>query len=87
MILTQQSAYFRLNFNFGIVYGGDRSSGDEGYQSMIKNDFIFKERSSFSNSFKTELRLSFCLSSFLSSTLLASSKLFCCCSVKCIESL
>ena len=29
-----------LNFNFGIVYGGDRSSGDEGYQSMIKNDFI-----------------------------------------------
>ena len=29
-----------LNINFGIIYGGDRSAGDEGYQSMIKNDFI-----------------------------------------------
>ena len=28
------------NINFGIVYGGDRSIGDTGYQSMIKNDFI-----------------------------------------------
>ena len=29
-----------LVLNFGIVFGGERSVGDEGYQSMIKNDFI-----------------------------------------------
>ena len=29
-----------FNVNFGIVYGGNRSVGDKGYQSMIKNDFI-----------------------------------------------
>ena len=28
------------NINFGIIFGGDRSVGDEGYQSMLKNDFI-----------------------------------------------
>ena len=26
--------------NFGIIFGGERSVADEGYQSMIKNDFI-----------------------------------------------
>lgn len=26
--------------NFGIVFGGERSIGDEAYQSMLKNDFI-----------------------------------------------
>ena len=28
------------NINFGIIFGGERSVGDEGYQSMVKNDFI-----------------------------------------------
>tara|TARA_Y100001935_G_scaffold251996_1_gene255026 strand:- start:3041 stop:4846 length:1806 start_codon:yes stop_codon:yes gene_type:complete len=26
--------------NFGIIFGGERSIGDEAYQSMLKNDFI-----------------------------------------------
>jgi tetratricopeptide (TPR) repeat protein len=28
------------NINFGVIFGGERSVGDLGYQSMIKNDFI-----------------------------------------------
>tara|TARA_A100001011_G_scaffold400672_1_gene517451 strand:- start:5434 stop:7260 length:1827 start_codon:yes stop_codon:yes gene_type:complete len=28
------------NINFGIVFGGERSIGDQAYQSMIKDDFI-----------------------------------------------
>ena len=29
-----------FSISFGIVFGGERSIGDEGYQSMLKNDFI-----------------------------------------------
>ena len=28
------------NINFGVIFGGERSVGDLGYQNMIKNDFI-----------------------------------------------
>ena len=28
------------NINFGIIFGGERSIGDQAYQSMIKDDFI-----------------------------------------------
>ena len=28
------------NINFGVIFGGERSVGDEAYQSMLKNDFI-----------------------------------------------
>ena len=29
-----------FSISFGVVFGGERSVGDEGYQSMLKNDFI-----------------------------------------------